>query len=258
MANIPELSYAFLCKTCFIFSLTSVIGCSYQSSNVQSHTFFSTSSNLTSAISAQELSGSVSLVRAMPSINEGISSNIASATRENKTNNFKLARASNFKGDTFGFLPLPKDYEKAVILPFSRPFVTIDYANKSATVALYTAEETKPKMWYLGVSDSSVTDLVDFPRGNYRVIHREALPNWYAPDEYFKARKLPVPPPYAAERFLENVLGPMALFVADDMVLYCASSRLPEVKGARLPCPIVEELYRILPNKAVVIIRSNN
>jgi len=78
--------------------------------------------------------------------------------------------------------------------------------------------------------------------GTYEVLHKQQNPLWYAPDQYFSSRKLPVPSQGDRSRYRRGALGEYAIFINQETPIHCGSIWSDEVGGIRAGC---EELSRI-------------
>ena len=137
----------------------------------------------------------------------------------------------------FGFLP-SADSEKISWLSVDRARGRVALMHGSEEVSSIRAEG------------------VDFLMpGTYSLVHKQRAPLWHAPDSYFTARNLPVPPEGDAARFRRGALGEAALFIDPQTPLHSALAWSSEVGGVRLEEPILDRLYSELPVGAVVEVK---
>lgn len=79
--------------------------------------------------------------------------------------------------------------------------------------------------------------------GRYKIVHKQKNPSWYAPDEYFSRRTLPVPGKTAKERFRKGALGEYAMYLTKDTPIHCSPFSSDEVGGIRLSEEEITQLY---------------
>ena len=96
----------------------------------------------------------------------------------------------------------------------------------------------------LSTSEADGIDLI--PAGSYSVVHKQKSPLWYAPDSYFTARGLPLPPQGDRSRLRRGALGSMALFLDNQTPIHSGSLWTAEVGGARVNEDAISEMYQHL------------
>jgi hypothetical protein len=69
--------------------------------------------------------------------------------------------------------------------------------------------------------------------GSYTIAHKQRNPLWYAPDEYFSSRGLPIPGEGDKMRFLRGAYGDFALFIDADTAIHSGPFALDEIAGVR-------------------------
>lgn len=79
--------------------------------------------------------------------------------------------------------------------------------------------------------------------GAYHLAHKQRHAAWYAPDNYFINRKLPVPAAGHPDRYLRGALGDYVLFVDEDTHLHNGPVWADEVGGIRLDENEIARLY---------------
>ena len=91
--------------------------------------------------------------------------------------------------------------------------------------------------------------------GTYRLLHKQTKPAWYAPDSYFIARKLPVPPKTDSRRFLKGAFGDFVIVFDGDLTLHNAPLWAKDVKGLRLADNDLAKLFYSLEGDSLVEVR---
>ena len=79
--------------------------------------------------------------------------------------------------------------------------------------------------------------------GEYSLSHKQRSPLWYAGDDYFIKRGLPVPPSGDTERYRRGALGDFALFLDKDTSLHSAPIWTDEVGGLRIQDEQIKKIY---------------
>ncbi len=97
--------------------------------------------------------------------------------------------------------------------------------------------------------------LNNLPEGQFKVIHKQRHPLWYAPDQYFTTRGLAVPEAYSKDRYLKGALGEYAIFFDKDLSLHNSPVECAEVGGIRLGENDIARLYYQLESGAEVHIQ---
>ena len=82
--------------------------------------------------------------------------------------------------------------------------------------------------------------------GLYELMHKQMAPLWHAPDSYFLARGLAVPPPGDRARLLRGALGELALFLSHDTPLHSGPIWSEEIGGVRLSQADLAKIYYAL------------
>ena len=77
----------------------------------------------------------------------------------------------------------------------------------------------------------------------FQVLHKQEDPLWYAPDNYFSARKLPLPNRNSRERFRRGALGLKALFIRRDLPIHSGPFWSKEIGGLRVSEGDMRALY---------------
>jgi hypothetical protein len=104
-------------------------------------------------------------------------------------------------------------------------------------------------------SNVPMLSVSDLPPGKYTVVHKQHRPAWYAPDEYFVRRNLPVPPQGDATRYLRGALGERAIYLDDQRSLHASPIECDEVRGVRMKETEIARLFDSLPVGSTVLVR---
>ena len=91
--------------------------------------------------------------------------------------------------------------------------------------------------------------------GTYTVALKQQSPVWYAPDSYFEAREVPVPPSGSSERFRRGALGQYAIFLNNQAPLHSGPISSTEIGGVQLEEELVAHLFETLQVGTVVEIK---
>ncbi len=97
--------------------------------------------------------------------------------------------------------------------------------------------------------------VVDLPPGEYYLQHPEKDPLWYAPDDYFKKRKLKVPAQGDRMRYRRGALGKYALYVTTTFPIHCGPVWVDDVGGLRISSSELTSVFHMLPRGTAVIVR---
>ncbi len=84
------------------------------------------------------------------------------------------------------------------------------------------------------------------PAGSFSITLKENGPLWYAPNEYFTKRALPVPEQGSRARFLRAALGQQALYLNDQTPIHSGPVWLREIGGLRLKRSEMDQLYSLV------------
>lgn len=76
-----------------------------------------------------------------------------------------------------------------------------------------------------------ISNSVALEQGVYSVLLKQENPMWYASDEYYNLRGLPVPTEGSRDRYLKGALGSNALFLTPEIFLSDAPYYSPEIGG---------------------------
>jgi lipoprotein-anchoring transpeptidase ErfK/SrfK len=84
------------------------------------------------------------------------------------------------------------------------------------------------------------------PQGSFSITLKEDKPLWYAPNEYFTKRSLPVPEQGSRSRFMRAALGQRALYLNDQTPIHSGPVWLREIGGLRLKSSDMDQLYSMI------------
>lgn len=90
--------------------------------------------------------------------------------------------------------------------------------------------------------------------GKFNIREKQRDPVWYAPDEYYQKRNLPVPAYNDKSRLLRGALGDYALFLDNDTIMHDGELWTSEVGGIRLKEQELAKLFTQIDVGTPVII----
>lgn len=140
-------------------------------------------------------------------------------------------------GTMLGFVPLPALRHGA--------WAAID--RRAGTIELRDGEQVLGKI--------SVEGLDRLSPGVHHIVHKQKSPLWYASDEYYAKRSLPIPPQGDRSRLLKGALGSMAIYLDKNTPIHTGPVWTSEVGGVRLEESDLSRLYYSLPVGATIDIR---
>ncbi len=82
--------------------------------------------------------------------------------------------------------------------------------------------------------------------GTFSITIKEDAPLWYAPDDYFTKRSLPVPEEGNRARFMRAALGKRALYLNNQSPIHSGPVWLDEIGGLRLKSSDMAILYSLV------------
>lgn len=85
------------------------------------------------------------------------------------------------------------------------------------------------------------------PQGTFSITVKEESPLWYAPNEYFTKRSLPVPEQGSRTRFMRAALGQRTLYLNDQTPIHSGPVWLREIGGVRIKGSDMKQLYSLIP-----------
>ncbi len=101
----------------------------------------------------------------------------------------------------------------------------------------------------------SIEGSCELKPGTYPVQTKEKRPLWYAPDEYFVRRFMPVPGKNARLRYHRGAFGEYALFLGSTCSIHSAPLWTAEVGGLRIAPTELASIYHMLPVGSSVVIK---
>lgn len=84
------------------------------------------------------------------------------------------------------------------------------------------------------ISSSMVEEAQNISPGSFQVLHMQKDALWYAPDQYFMKRSLPIPSQGDKARFRRGALGEYAIFLNKDTPIHSGPVYTEEIGGIRL------------------------
>jgi hypothetical protein len=85
------------------------------------------------------------------------------------------------------------------------------------------------------------------PQGTFSITVKEESPLWYAPNEYFTKRSIPIPEQGSRSRFMRAALGQRALYLNDQTPIHSGPVWLREIGGVRIKGSDMAQLYSLIP-----------
>ncbi|MCB0318398.1 MAG: hypothetical protein KDD56_06540 [Bdellovibrionales bacterium] len=132
----------------------------------------------------------------------------------------KIANADNLNG--LGFVPTTK-----------HNWLLIN--RQSGEVKLI--QEDKPVYSAFGVGANKLSP------GEYEVLHKQRNAPWYAPDAYYKARKLNVPPEGDKARYMRGALGEFVLYLDKSTPIHSGPIWNSEIGGVKVEENLLSKIY---------------
>lgn len=188
--------------------------------------------------------GFLELTRAMPEVTKIVAGN-------------GEAKPPAITTGLLGFMPMEVKVgavaEKAEeVTPSIHPSLTIDKATQAVilegTLDPLTGNSKVEKLGQLRKT-------VELGEGDYVVETRQQNPLWYAPDDYFKRRNLPIPAVGAKGRFLRAAYGEKGVFLSGGVALYQGEEAVPEINGVPMSAELMAKIYETLPPGSVVRVK---
>lgn len=91
--------------------------------------------------------------------------------------------------------------------------------------------------------------------GEYLVQSKQSDPRWYATNQYYTSRGLPVPSDISPERYLQGALGSQALFLSENLAIHSSPLWTKEVGGVRVDRQTLSKVFERAPLGVSVIVR---
>ena len=91
--------------------------------------------------------------------------------------------------------------------------------------------------------------------GSYQILHMQKSPLWYAPDSYFTARNLSIPPQGDRARFRRGALGEYAIFLNKDTPIHCGPVWSDDVGGIRISEGDMAKIYNQLQVGSIIEVK---
>ena len=79
--------------------------------------------------------------------------------------------------------------------------------------------------------------------GTYEIQHKQRNAPWYAPDAYYKARGLPVPPEGDKTRYMRGALGEFVLYIDKSTPIHSGPIWNPEIGGVKVDEITLAKIY---------------
>lgn len=158
------------------------------------------------------------------------------------------------------------------MIAFSRPAPEVSTNMPSSMLAFFPVRTSQAGSWLSIDLHSAAINLMDGDKvvasaqgegvsnlkpGTYQILHKQRNALWYANDNYFKSRKLPVPPQNDRSRYRRGALGDFALFVGEDnpTPLHSGPVWSQEIGGIRLNDDDLSRIYYRIPVGAQVEVK---
>lgn len=97
--------------------------------------------------------------------------------------------------------------------------------------------------------------VVDLKEGLYALQHKQKRPLWYAPDSYFKKRRLSVPDSGDRQRYRRGALGQYVLYPTTTFPIHSGALWTNDVGGLRLSRADLSSIYYMLPIGASIVVK---
>lgn len=91
--------------------------------------------------------------------------------------------------------------------------------------------------------------------GTYPLQHKQKRPLWYASDEYFAKRQLPIPPPGDRSRYRRGALGQLVLYPTVNFPIHSGPIWSEDVGGLRVSRADLSAIYYVIPIGTSVIVK---
>ena len=156
------------------------------------------------------------------------------------------------------------------VIAISRPVPHVGTADTQFPALGFMPQQSMPKSIWLSIDRSAnqiklfngtsidgvfaAEGLSALPPGTYQIQMKQKSPTWYAKNDYFTARLLPVPPENDPARYRRGALGQYALFVTKDLSIHSGSVWTPEVGGIKIDEASGKMLYEHLKVGSTVIV----
>ncbi len=158
------------------------------------------------------------------------------------------------------------------MIAFSRPAPNVSPAMPISMLAFFPVRTSQVGSWLSIESQRGAVSLMDGDKtvssvhaegtiglapGSYQILHKQRSALWYADDNYFKARKLPIPAQNDKSRYRRGALGDFALFIGNNAPVPLHSGPIwsPEIGGMRLNDDDLSRIYYQLPVGAAVEVK---
>jgi len=105
------------------------------------------------------------------------------------------------------------------------------------------------------VQSTSGRGIENLTPGIFQLLHKQRRALWYAPDSYFAARRLKIPPEGDRSRLLRGALGEFALFLNKETPLHSGPLWIREIGGIQLDDNALSKIYYTLPIGAPIEVR---
>ena len=79
---------------------------------------------------------------------------------------------------------------------------------------------------------------------------------WFAPEGYYTARNMEVPPTNSRARYLKAALGDFVMYLSENFALYSGPLEVPEISGIKLASSDLARIYYLMPIGSKVLKNS--
>ena len=94
----------------------------------------------------------------------------------------------------------------------------------------------------------------ELPTGSYKIVLKDNNPLWYANENYYLERKLPVPVEFSEERYLKGIYGEQALFLENGTAIFSNQEDQNLALGINLEKEIINLIYQNITVDSLVVI----
>jgi len=173
-------------------------------------------------------------------------------------------------GTGFKSVPAPALLSDGVIV-LSRPAPMVSNVSGEISALGFLPVQAAPSGVWLAINSAGTTlSLMDGDKvlssvsgegiqkikpGEYKLMHKQRSALWYAPDSYFSARNLPVPPQGDRLRFRRGALGDFVLFINKETPIHSGPIWLDEIGGIRMNENDISRIYYRLPVGATIEVK---
>ncbi len=91
--------------------------------------------------------------------------------------------------------------------------------------------------------------------GSYKILIKDNQPLWYADEQYYVDRQLPIPLAFSSERYLKGVYGDKALFLENGQALFSNPEVQTLASGINVSKEILDVIYDNIAVESLVVVK---